>query len=26
VQNVLRKLHLRSRAALVRYAIERGLA
>jgi DNA-binding NarL/FixJ family response regulator len=26
VQNVLRKLHLHSRAALVRYAIERGLA
>lgn len=26
VQNMLRKLHLRSRAALVRYAIERGLA
>lgn len=26
VQNVLRKLHLHSRAALVRYAIEQGLA
>ena len=26
VQNVLRKLHLHSRAALVRYAIEHGLA
>jgi DNA-binding NarL/FixJ family response regulator len=26
VQNVLRKLRLHSRASLVRYAIERGLA